>query len=120
MSIGSILGFAFGILGPISMGSACVFEYMARKLAKDPRCDKSRLEKLRTYADVGLVAAWLLLAAAYLSFQHLAADAAALASSFESWMTWMLFALLILDIVYLFLRRARPKKPGAKKRFWEI
>lgn len=120
MSIGAILGYCFGILGPASMAAACVYEYMARKLAKNPRCDKNRLEKLRTRADIGLVAAWLLLAAAYLSFQYLAVDAAALAASFESWMTWMLFALLAFDIVYLFLRRARPKKPGAKKRFWEI
>lgn len=120
MSFGAILGFGAGILGPVSMAAACVFEFLARRLAKNPRCDKNRLAKLQHYADIGLVAAWLLLAAAYLSFQFLAPDAEALAASFERWMTWMLTALLVFDIAYLLLRRARPKKPGAKKRFWEI
>ena len=120
MSIGAILGFGAGILGPLAMAAACVFEFMARRLTKKPRCDKKKLEKLQHYADVGLVSAWLLLAAAYLSFQYLATDAAVYASSFESWMTWMLVALLVLDIAYLYLRRARPRKAGAKKRFWEI
>ena len=120
MSFGSILGFVAGILGPISMAVACVFEFKAGRMQKNPRCDKTRLEKLRHYADIGLVAAWLLLAAAYLSFQYLATDAAALAGTFETWMTWMLIALLVFDIAYLFLRRKRPRDPGAKKRFWEI
>jgi len=120
MSFGAILGYGAGILGPIALAAACVFEFMAGKLAKNPRCDKTRLEKLRHYADIGLVAAWLLLAAAFLSFQYLATDAAALAASFESWMTWMLLLLLVFDVAYLFLRRKRPRQPGAKKRFWEI
>ena len=120
MSIGAILSYAAGILGPLSMAAACVLEALARRLAKNPRGDKTRLEKLRSGADIGLVAAWLLLAAAYLLFQNAAPDAQALAASFERWMTWMLGALLVLDIAYLFLRRSRPRKPGAKKRFWEI
>lgn len=120
MSFGAILGFVAGILGPASMAVACVFEFLAVRTAKNPRCDKNKLEILRKYADIGLVAAWLLLAAAYLAFQHLAPDAPAVAGTFETWMTWMLFALLAFDIVYIFLRRKRPRKPGAKKSFWEI
>lgn len=120
MSIVAVLSYAAGLLGPISMGAACVFEYMARRLAKNPRHDKSRAAKLRQHADIGLVAAWLLLAAAYLLFQYLTPDAAALEASFQVWMTWMLGALLVLDILYLYLRRARPRDAGTKKHFWEI
>lgn len=120
MSIGALLGYIFGILGPAAMLTACVFEYLARKMSKNPRCDKKLLAKRQKYADAGLVAAWLLLAAAYLSFQNLAPDAAALAAGFEAWMTWMLVALLVLDIVYLILRRGRPRPAGKKKNFWEI
>lgn len=120
MSTFGMLSFAAGILGPIAMAAACVFEFMARKLAKNPRCDKNRLAKLQQYADIGLVAAWLLLAVAYLLFQNITPDASVLQASFESWMTWMLGALLLLDIVYLYLRRARPRKAGEKRKFWEI
>lgn len=120
MGFGAILSYGTGILSPVSMAAACVFEYLGRRMAKNPRCDKSRLEKRRTLADGFLAAAWLLLAAAYLCFRYLTPEAEALAGSFESWMTWMLFLLLALDIVYLILRRSRPKQAGAKKRFWEI
>lgn len=120
MSVGAILAFAFGILGPVAIGTACVFEFLARRLAKNPRCDKTKLAKLQRNADIGLVAAWLLLAAAYLCFQFLTPDAAVWEAAFQSWMTWMLGALLVLDIAYLYLRRARPRKAGQKKRFWEI
>ena len=114
------MGYAFGVLGPAAMLAACVFELLARRMSKNPRCDKKRLERLQQYADVGLVAAWLLLAAAYLSFRYLAPDAEALAAGFEGWMSAMLGALLILDIVYLFLRRSRPRPEGKKKNFWEM
>ena len=120
MSIAAITSFAVGILGPVALAAACVFEYMARRLAKDPRCDKDRLAELRHFADIGLVAAWLLLAAAYLLFQYLAPDAAAWEAAFQKWMTWMLGALLLLDILYLYLRRSRPRGSGPNKKFWEI
>jgi len=120
MSIGALLSFIAGILGPAAMGAACVFELLSRRLSRDPRSDKDRIEKLKQVSDVGLVAAWLLLAAAYLLFQYAAPDAAAVEPAFQRWMTWMLCALLVLDIVYLYLRRARPRKPGSKKKFWEI
>ena len=120
LTTGSILSFAAGLLGPLAMAAACVFEALARRLAKKTGCDETRLERLRSYADAGLVAAWLLLAAAYLLFRYLAPDAAALEPSFQRWMTWMLGALLVLDLLYLYLRRARPRKPGGNKRFWEV
>ena len=120
MSFGAVLAFACGILGPCAIGAACVLEFLARRLGKNPRCDKKRLSKLQNGADIGLVAAWLLLAAAYIFFRYAAPDAEALEATFGTWMTWMLVALLVLDIVYLYLRRARPRKAGAKKHFWEI
>ena len=120
MSFGLILGFAFGLLAPISLLAACAFEYLARKMSADPRCDKTVLEKRKRNADVGLAAAWLLLAAAFLCFRYLAPDAEAFAKTFQQWMTWMLGALLLLDIIYLFLRRSRPRQAGKKKNFWEI
>lgn len=120
MSFGAILSYLFGILGPAAIAAACVFEFLARRLSKNPRGDKARLERLRHYADIGLVAAWLLLAAAYLSFQNLAPDAEALADGFQRWMTWMLGLLVVFDILYLYLRRSRPRRPGARKHFWEI
>ena len=120
MSAGAICSYIAGVLGPVAMGAACVFEFIARRLSKSPRSDKTRIEKLQSYADIGLVAAWLLLAAAYLLFQNTAPDAAALEPAFQRWMSWSLGVLLVLDIVYLYLRRARPRKPGSKKNFWEI
>lgn len=114
------MGYAFGALGPAAMLAACVFEFLARRVSKNPRGDRKRLAELQQYADVGLVAAWLLLAAAYLCFRYLAPDAEAQAASFESWMTGMLLALLALDIVYLYLRRSRPRPKGKKKNFWEM
>ncbi len=120
MSTFAVLSYVSGILGPIALAAACVFELLARRHAAKAGQDAEQVEKLRRCADVGLVAAWLLLAAAYMLFKNLAPDADALAVSFQSWMTWMLGTLLVLDILYLYLRRARPKKPGEKKRFWEI
>lgn len=120
MSLGTVLSFVFGILGPISLLVACVMEFLARRLAKDPRCDKTLLEKRRRYADIALVAAWILLAAAYLVFQSIAPDAEAWRELFQKWMTGMLIALVAIDIVYLYLRRGRPRAEGQRKRFWEI
>ena len=120
MSFGAILSFAFGILGPAAIAVACVFEGMARRLAKDPRHDKDRVGRLRRNADIGLVAGCLLLPGAYLAFQTIVPDAEAVEAAFQAWMTWMLAAFLAADIIYLLLRRARPRDPNAKKRFWEI
>ena len=120
MSMGAILGYAAGVLSPLAMLAACVFELLARKLSRDPRCDKALLEKRRQLADAGLVAAWLLLAAAYLCFQYLAAETAASPDWFMGWMSWCLVLLLALDIWYLYLRRSRPRQPGKKKNFWEL
>ncbi len=120
MSIGALLSFALGILGPASLLTACIFEFLARRMARDARHDKEKLAKRQRYADVGLVAAWLLLAAAYLCFSFLTPDAAAWQEAFQAWMTGMLAALAVLDIVYLYLRRARPRPAGKKKNFWEI
>lgn len=120
MSFGAILGFAFGVLGPAAILVACVFEFLARRMAKNPRCDKKILARRQQIADVGLVAAWICLALAYVCFNHLAPDAAALESAFQTWMSVMLILLLVLDIVYLYLRRSRPRPAGAKKHFWEI
>lgn len=120
MSFGALLSFAFGLLGPIALETACIFEYIAQRKSRDRRPDEARIAKLRQYADIGLVAAWLLLAAAYLGFQHIAPDAAALEAGFQKWMTWMLGLLLLFDVEYLYLRRSRPREPGKKKKFWEI
>lgn len=120
MSFGAILSFGLGIAGPAALLIACVFEFMGRRMARNPRHDKEKLAKRQHWADVGLVCAWLCLAAAYLCFSYLTVDAAAWQAAFESWMTIMLLALLALDILYLYLRRARPRPAGKKKRFWEI
>ena len=114
------MSFAFGILGPVSMLLACVFELLARRMRRSPRPDEALLEKRQQFSDVCLVAAWLLLAASYLCFQGITPDAEALAAGYETWMTGMLVALLVFDVVYLYLRRARPRSAGQKKRFWEI
>mgnify|MGYP007070022458 CR=1 FL=1 len=120
MSFGATLSFILGLLGPAAMLTACVFELLAKRLRKNPRCDKKLVERRQTIADAGLVAAWLLLAAAYLCFQRMAPDAAALEGRFQTWMTGVLLALLVLDIVYLVLRRSRPRQEGQKKHFWEM
>lgn len=120
MSVGAILSFALGALGPVALAAACVFEFMARRMQKNPRCDKNILTRRQKGADVGLVAAWVLFAAAYVVFQSVTPDAAVWESLFQKWMTWVIGGLLLLDILYLFLRRSRPRKPGQKKQFWEI
>lgn len=119
MSIGMILTLGLSALGPVALAVACVFEFMAKKLRKDTRCDKKLLEKRQHASDVGLVAAWGLWAAAYV-IQGLCPGAAEWEALFQQWMTWVIVVLVVLDIPYLILRRSRPRKPGEKKRFWEI
>jgi putative exporter of polyketide antibiotics len=104
-----ILSFAMvcGILSPIAILIACISEFLAKRLAKDPRCNKEKLTRYYRVADVGLVAAWVLLAVAY-------------ALGGDSVGEIIILLLLVLDVVYLFLRRSRPRPAGAKKRFWEI
>lgn len=119
MSIGCILSLGVSALGPAALAVACVFEGMARKLRKNPRCDKRLLEKRQHGSDVGLVAAWGLWALAYI-VQSMSPDRAAWEALFQQWMTWVVVVLVVLDIPYLFLRRGRPRKPGQKKPFWEI
>lgn len=113
-----ILSLALGALSPAAMIAGCVFEAMAYRLAKNPRGDKALLEKRRQVSDVLLVAAWLLLAAAYLCFNGLCGGADD--ALFRTVMTWCLGVLLLADIYYLYLRKARPRKPGKKKNFWEM
>ena len=108
------MSYILGILSPAAIFIACVFEFMARRMAKDARHDKALLEKRQKTADMSLVAAWLLLGAAYL------VGASAGDAVFESMMTWVLLVLLALDVVYLYLRRSRPRPAGKKKRVWEI
>lgn len=106
------MNYILGILSPAAIFIACVYEFMARRMVKDPRHDKKLLEKRQKTADIALVAAWLLLAVACL----IGGDA-----RFDSMMTWWVFpALLVLDVVYLYLRRSRPRPAGKKKYFWEI
>ena len=118
MGAGYIISLALGVLSPAAMLGGCVFEAIAFKMAKNPRCDKAVLEKRRQVSDVLLVSAWLLLAAAYLCFRGLCAGADD--TIFKTAMTWGLCVLLLADIYYLYLRRSRPGKPGRKKRFWEM
>lgn len=112
-----ILSLALGVFSPAAMITGCVFEAIAWRLAKNPRGDKAILEKRRQTSDAFLVAAWLLLAAAYICFNRLCAGADE--TLFKTVMTWSLGVLLLADVYYLYLRRARPRKPG-KKRFWEL
>ena len=119
MSTTMLLALGMGALGPLSLAVANVFEFMGRRLRRDPRHDKKKEELLTHRADVCLVAAWLLFGAAYL-LRSISPDAAAMDGLFQSWMTWVIVALLVLDIPYLFLRRSRPRVPGRKKNFWEI
>ena len=119
MSGGMIFSAGLGVLAPLSLIAACVFEAMAFKMAKNPRCDQKLLAKRRSVADVLLVAAWLLLAAAYLGGKYMVT--AAEGAAFTKLMTWILGALLLADIYYLYLRRSRPKRDGSKKKnFWEL
>lgn len=118
MQISYILSLVLGVLSPAAMIAGCVFEAMAYRLAKNPRGDKALLEKRRQVSDVLLVAAWLLLAAAYVCFNQLCAGADD--TLFKTCMTWCLGVLLLSDIYYLYLRKARPRKPGKKKQFWEM
>lgn len=108
------MNYILGILSPAAIFIACVYEFMARRMVKDPRHDKKLLEKRQKTADIALAAAWLLLGAAYL-VGNSSGNAA-----FEAMMTWALLALLVLDVVYLYLRRSRPRPAGKKKHFWEI
>ncbi len=120
MSIGAILSFMIGVAGPAALLVACVCEFMARRMTAKPRKEPERIQKCQHIADIALVCSWLFLAAAYLCFSYLTPDAAAWQASFEAWMSVMLTALVILDIIYLYLRRARPRSPEKKKRFWEL
>jgi hypothetical protein len=101
------LGMVCGVLSPIAILIACIFEFLAKRLRKDPRCDKQKLARAYQVADIGLVAAWVLLALAY----GLGGDSVS---------GIIVVLLLVLDIPYLFLRRSRPKTPGQKKHFWEV
>lgn len=108
------MNYILGILSPAAIFIACVYEFMARRMVKDPRHDKKLLEKRQKTADIALAAAWLLLGAAYL------VGSSSGNAAFEAMMTWALLALLVLDVVYLYLRRSRPRPAGKKKHFWEI
>jgi len=118
MDLAYILGMVFGVLAPVTLVAACVFEGRSFRLLKDPRHNKQKLAGIQKTADILLVAAWLLLAAAYLAHNLLSCGAENVL--FAKHMTWVLGALLLADIYYLYLRRARPRKPGQKKHFWEI
>lgn len=119
MSIGCILALGVSALGPVALAVACVFEFMARRLRKNPRCDKKLLEKRQHAADVGLVAGMGLWAASYV-IQSMSPSRAAWEALFQQWMTWVVLVLVVLDVIYVVLRRGRPRKPGQKKPFWEI
>lgn len=119
MSIGMILTLGVSALGPVALAVACVFEYMAWKMRKNPRASKELLAQRQKASDTGLVAAFGLWALGYI-IQSVCPDAAAWELLFQKWMTWIVCILLVLDIPYLIWRRSRPGKPGQKKRFWEI
>jgi hypothetical protein len=104
-----ILGFGMvcAILSPVSILIACIFEFLAKRLRKDPRCNKEKLARYCQVADIGLVAAWVLLGVAY-------------AMCGDSIGGIIILLLLVLDIPYLFLRRSRLKNSGQKKKFWEV
>lgn len=118
MNLAYILGIVLGVLAPLTLVAACVFEGQSFRLLKDPRHNKEKLAGIQKKADILLVAAWLLLAAAYLAHNLLSGGAED--PLFAKHMTWVLGALLLADIYYLYLRKARPRKPGQKKHFWEI
>lgn len=118
MDMAFILGMVFGVLAPLTLIAACVFEGKSFRLLKDPRHNKEQLAGIQKKSDILLVAAWLLLAAAYLAHNLLSGGAES--PLFAQYMTYVLGALLLADIYYLYLRRARPRKPGQKRHFWEI
>lgn len=118
MSVAYILAMVFGVLSPISMVIACVYESRCAKLIKDPRHDKDLWARIARKADSFMAIAFLLLAAAYIVHGVLTGESGE--ALFAASMTYILGALLVADIVYLFLRRRRPRKPGQKKRFWEF
>lgn len=119
MSIGMILTLGVSALGPVALAVACILEYTAWKMRKNPRCDKAVLGKRQQASDRWLVAAFGLWALGYI-VQSLCPDAVAWEALFQKWMTWVIGILLVLDIPYLIWRRSRPRKPGQKKQFWEI
>jgi ABC-type xylose transport system permease subunit len=100
------VGIVCAVLSPIAILVACIFEFLAKRLRRDPRCDKEKLARQYRVSDIGLVAAWVLLALAY----GLSGDSVGV----------VILILLVLDIIYLFLRRSRPRAPGQKKKFWEV
>ena len=120
MSFGTVISFGFGILSPLALVVACIFEFIARRMAKGKKPDTALLQKRQTVADACLIAAWILLALAYVCFRFLPTDKDVWQAAFQNWMTWCIYALVALDIVYLYIRRARPRKEGEKKRFWEV
>jgi hypothetical protein len=100
-------GIVCAVLSPIAILVACIFEFLAKRLRKDPRCNKEKLARYYLVGDIGLVAAWVLLGVAYALGGNSVGDI-------------IIILLLVLDIPYLFLRRSRPKAPGQKKKFWEV
>lgn len=119
MSIGCILALGVSALGPVALAVACVFEFMARKLRKNPRSDKKLLEKRQQVSDAGLVIGMGLWCLSYV-IQSMSPDRAVWEALFQQWMTWVVIALVVLDVIYVVLRRGRPRKPGKKKQFWEL
>ena len=119
MSLGGIAAMILGVLAPVSLVFACVCEALAARGAKNPRGDKQKLAKTYTAANAGLVAAWLLLAAAYLVFKFLSGASDAQTAQFQTFMTWALLAALAADIVFLALRRGRPAEFRGRRQFWE-
>ncbi len=117
MTLPYILAMIFGVLSPVSMVVACVFEGKAFRLRKNPRHDKTLCQKLQRKGDNFLAVAFLLLAAAYIVHGVLTGQSGE--PLFAASMTYVLGALLLADIYYLYLRRSRPRKAGQKKRFWE-
>ena len=119
MSIGCIITLGVTALGPAALAAACVFEAMARRLRKNPRGDRALLARREHWSDIGMVAGFGLWALGYV-IQALCPDRAAWEPLFRSWMTWVIGALAAVDVVFVLLRRDRPRKPGQRKRFWEI
>lgn len=118
MDLAFILGIVLGILAPVTLAAACVMEARSFRMLKDPRHNKEKLAGIQKKADIFLVAAWVLLGVAYLAHNLLVGGAED--PLFAKGMTYILGVLLLEDIYYLYLRRARPRRPGQKKHFWEI
>ena len=113
MSVGLVISLVCGVLAPVSLVFACVFEFLAARLAKNPRCDRQRLTRRYTLSDVGNVAAWLFLLVAYLINRNAAS------TTFTNAMSYLLLGTLVADLVFLWLRRKRPRPEGKKKNIWE-